>query len=67
MAGSKPLPCNGKVEASFRGCSAAARLELPTASTRAACAEELAAVGWLTVGILAMDGFALQVTTRVQA
>ena len=57
----RPLPCKGKVVVRYKGRSAEARLQLPLASTRAACAEELAAVGWLTIGLLATDGIAVQV------
>ncbi len=61
MESSKPLPCVGKVVVRYKGRSAEARLTLPAPGTRAACAEELPDVGWLTVGLLATDGFALQV------
>ena len=58
---SKPLPCEGKVVVRYKGSTAEARFELPAPGTRAACAEELPAVGWLTIGLLAADGFAVQV------
>lgn len=56
----RPFPANGKVAVRFGGKSAEALLELPAPSTKGGAAE-LAAVVWLTVGLLAIDGFALQV------
>ena len=56
-----PLPGIGKVVARYKGRRTEARLQLPIASTRGACTEELAPVGWLTVGLLATDGIAVQV------
>ncbi len=57
----RPLPGTGKAVACYKGRRAEARLQLPIASTRAALAEELAPVGWLTIGLLAADGLAVQV------
>ena len=56
----RPFPANGKIAARFGGKSAEALLELPAPSTKGG-AVELAGVVWLTVGLLATDGFALQV------
>lgn len=56
----RPFPANGKIAARYGGQSAEALLELPAPSTKGGAAE-LAAVVWLTVGLLATDGFALQV------
>ena len=63
---SKPLPCIGKVTARYQGATAEARINIPAPSTRSECAEELPAIGWLTVGLLAADGFALQVLLHAQ-
>ena len=58
----RPLPVHGKIAACVgQDRVAVARLELPGAATRELCASELAPVMWLTVGLLASDGFALQV------
>lgn len=57
---SRPFPANGKIAARFGGISAEALLELPAPATKGGAAD-LAAVVWLTVGLLATDGFALQV------
>ncbi|KAK9839417.1 hypothetical protein WJX81_000945 [Elliptochloris bilobata] len=58
---SRPLPVQGRAVAVHAGRTAAALLELPSAATRDACAAELPAVVWLTLGLLASDGLALQV------
>ena len=57
---SKALPVRAKVAVVHAGASAEAWMDLPTASTRVA-ATQLPAVVWVTVGLLATDGFALQV------
>ena len=57
---SKALPSRAKVSVVYGGTSAEAWMNLPTAPTRAAISE-LPAVVWVTVGLLATDGFALQV------
>lgn len=56
----RPLPANGRGVAAHAGRTAAALLELPAAATRDACAAELPAVVWLTLGLLATDGLVLQ-------
>ncbi|BDA48751.1 Zinc finger MYND domain-containing protein 10 [Coccomyxa sp. Obi] len=60
VQGTRPLPCNGKAVAIYGGSTAEARFTLPVASTQSACTTELALVGWLTIGHLATDGFAVQ-------
>lgn len=45
----------------YGSCTAEAKFTLPVASTQTACADELARVGWLTIGQLATNGFAVQV------
>lgn len=57
---SKPFPANGKIVVRYGGKTAEALLELPAPSTRDGAAE-LPGVVWLTTGLLATDGFALQV------
>ena len=59
---SKAFPADGKIVVKFGGRTAEALLELPAPSTRDGAAE-LPAVVWLTVGLLASDAFALQVST----
>ena len=61
VKGSKPLPSNGKAVAIFGNSTAETQFTLPVASTQSACAEELARVGWLTIGHLATNDFAVQV------
>ncbi|EIE27454.1 hypothetical protein COCSUDRAFT_55460 [Coccomyxa subellipsoidea C-169] len=61
VSGSKPLPCSGKAVAIYGNCPAETKFTLPVASTQSSCAEELARVGWLTIGHLATHGFAVQV------
>ena len=58
---SRPFPANGKIAVRCGGKSAEALLELPAPSTKGGVAE-LAAVVWVTVGLLATDGFAFQVS-----
>lgn len=67
MDASKPLPCKGKMVVTFGGRTAETEFSLPGASMRSACAEELARVGWLTVGRIPKDGFALQVRCHALA
>lgn len=55
-----PIPARGKISAVFGGKSCEAVLQLPTAPTKQACAN-LAPVVWLTVGLLAVQGIAVQV------
>ena len=57
---SKALPFRAKIAVVHAGASSEAWMDLPTASTRTAIAQ-LPAVVWVTVGLLATDGFALQV------
>jgi uncharacterized protein (DUF1684 family) len=57
----RPLPSAGKVVVIHGHKSAEARMVLPVASTRTACHEELRPFGWMTIGLLATDGFVLQV------
>lgn len=59
----RPLPARGRVVARYAGRAASALLELPSAATRERCGELPAAV-WLTVGLLAADGMALQVSPK---
>ncbi|CAL5223717.1 g6272 [Coccomyxa viridis] len=60
----RPLPATGKVAVVFGQHSTECRLSLPAATTKESSASELAAHGWLTVGNLAADGFALQLKLR---
>lgn len=57
----RPLPCTGKAVAIYGNGTAEARFTLPVASTQSACTIELALIGWLTIGHLPTDGFAVQV------
>jgi len=56
----RPLPPRGRATLRHGGRTARALLEVPHAATRDACAAELPAVLWLTLGLLAADGMALQ-------
>jgi len=56
----RPLPARGRATLRHGGRTARALLEVPHAATRDACAAELPAVLWLTLGLLAADGMALQ-------
>lgn len=57
----KSWPCHAKVAVVYGGASAEAWMDLPTAETRSGI-QSLPAVVWVTVGLLGIDGFALQVT-----
>ncbi|CAG9466309.1 unnamed protein product [Pedinophyceae sp. YPF-701] len=57
------MPASGKVLATLRGRRCEALLDLPAPHTKEA-ANEAAKVLWLTVGILAQDGFVLQLKLR---
>ncbi|KAK9815647.1 hypothetical protein WJX72_007380 [[Myrmecia] bisecta] len=59
----KPLPGKGKVTVRHGQHRAEALLELPSPETREATAQ-LPLVIWLTVGLLATDGFALQLKLK---
>ena len=59
----RPLPAFGKVGVLAVGSRADALMEVPSASTRES-APSLPAIMWLTVGILAENGFALQVRSQ---
>lgn len=62
---SRPFPSRGRVTARHGGCSAEALLELPAAETKGQ--DGLAAIPaslWVTIGLLAQDGFALQVKLK---
>uniref|UniRef100_A0A061SCF1 Zinc finger mynd domain-containing protein 10-like n=1 Tax=Tetraselmis sp. GSL018 TaxID=582737 RepID=A0A061SCF1_9CHLO len=59
----KPLPSKGKVAIVHGSLTAEALLELPAASTKSSAADIPETV-WLTVGLLAVDGFALQVRLK---
>eukprot|EP00873_Tetraselmis_striata_P028698 jgi/Tetstr1/448962/TSEL_036187.t1 len=59
----KPMPAKGKVSVVHGSSVADALLELPAPSTKSTTAEFPATV-WLTVGLLATDGLALQVKLR---
>eukprot|EP00877_Chromochloris_zofingiensis_P004789 jgi/Chrzof1/14310/Cz08g32160.t1 len=58
----RPLPSNGKVVVRHHGRSSEALLQLPVIPVRS-CDEGPAAL-WLTVGLLAADGFALQLKLK---
>ena len=62
---SKPFPANGRIAVCHGDKSAEALLELPSPSTKSD--ESLAGIPagvWLTVGLLAQDGFALQLKLK---
>ncbi|KAG2497473.1 hypothetical protein HYH03_004627 [Edaphochlamys debaryana] len=58
----RPLPANGKAVVRWGGLSAEALLSLPELPTRDS--GEGAAVLWVTVGLLAVDGLALQIKLK---
>ncbi len=60
----RPLPAEGKVVVIYAGRTTECVLRVPVASTASSSAEELASVGWLTVGHLGSDGIALQVANH---
>ena len=62
-AAARPLPCEGKIVARFRGRRAAALLQLPSVAVRSLAADAPAGL-WVTVGLLAADGVALQLRLR---
>ena len=62
---SKPFPSLGRVVARHKDSTAEALLELPAAETKSQ--DDLHAVPagiWVTIGLLAQDGFALQVRLK---
>ena len=64
MEVTKPLPAEGKVVVIFSGQIIECMLRVPVANTASSSAEELAPVGWLTIGHLEYDGIALQVASH---
>ena len=60
----RPLPAEGKVVVIYAGRTTECILRVPVASTASSSAQELASVGWLTVGHLGADGIALQVANH---
>jgi len=54
------FPGRGKISAVYAAKSCEAELQLPTAPTKQSCTD-LAPVVWLTVGLLAVHGIAIQV------
>jgi hypothetical protein len=62
---SKPFPSRGRVTARHGDSSAEALLELPAAETKSKDGlDAIPASLWVTIGLLAQDGFALQVRLR---
>ncbi|GMH44294.1 hypothetical protein BSKO_12228 [Bryopsis sp. KO-2023] len=63
MDSNKPFPANGKILVSHNGKSAEALMALPAPATKSAWKDAPPSV-WLTVGLLAADGFALQLKLK---
>ena len=62
----RPLPAEGKMVVIVSGRTTECLLRVPVASTASLSAQELAPVGWLTIGHLVSDGIALQVALQTE-
>lgn len=62
---SKPFPTQGRIAARHGDAAAEALLELPAAETKSRSdLEAIPAAIWVTIGLIAQDGFALQVKLK---